>query len=66
VQGRVYVKAVVNKDGSVREAEVLRGPGAGTHEEALRVVKNATFIPAKYNGEPVPTETTVWIQFQLD
>jgi TonB family protein len=66
VEGRVYVKATVNKDGTVREAEVLRGPGAGTHQEALRVVKGAEFIPAKYNGEPVPARKTVWIQFQLD
>lgn len=66
VEGRVYVKATVNADGTVRDAEVMRGPGAGTHQEALRVVKGAEFIPAKYNGESVPARKTVWIQFQLD
>jgi TonB family protein len=66
VQGRVYVKATVNADGTVRQAEVLRGPGAGTHEEARRIVDNAEFIPAKYNGEAVPARKTVWIQFRLD
>lgn len=66
VEGRVYVKAIVNKDGTVRKAEVLRGPGAGTHEEARRVVEDAEFTPATYNGEPVPARKTVWIQFRLD
>jgi TonB family protein len=66
VEGRVYVKATVNKDGTVRDAEVIRGPGAGTGEVSLRVVRNAEFIPAKYNGDPVPARKTVWIQFKLD
>ena len=65
VEGRVYIKAVVNKDGTVRDAKVIRGLGAGADKEALRVVKNAKFIPARYNGEAVPARKTVWIQFQL-
>lgn len=65
VEGRVYIQAIVNADGTVREAEVIRGPGAGTGDEALRVVRNAEFIPAEYNGEPVPASTTVWVHFQL-
>jgi outer membrane biosynthesis protein TonB len=35
------------------------------NQEALRVVRNAEFIPGKYNNEPVPARKTVWIQFQL-
>ena len=66
VEGRVYVRAVVNKDGTVREAEVVRGLSSSTDEEALRVVRDAEFTPATYNGKPVPTRTTVWIQFELE
>jgi TonB family protein len=65
LEGRVYVEAVVNPDGSVREAKVLRGLGEALDQEALRVVKNATFTPGTYNGEPVRARKTVWIQFQL-
>jgi TonB family protein len=65
LEGRVYVEAVVNPDGSVREAEVLRGLGEALDQEALRVVKNATFTPGTYDGEPVPARKTVWIQFRL-
>jgi TonB family protein len=66
VEGRVYVEAVVDKDGTVREAKVIRGLGAGADQEAMRVVRKAQFEPAKYNGESVPARKTVWIQFQLE
>jgi TonB family protein len=65
IQGRVYVQAVVNPDGSVRSAEIVRGLNKSLNQEALRVVRNAEFIPGKYNNEPVPARKTVWIQFQL-
>jgi len=64
-EGRVYVQAVVNADGTVRETELVRGLGGALDQEALRVVKNAEFVPAEYNGEAVPARKTVWIQFQL-
>lgn len=65
LEGRVYVQAVVDPDGTVREAEVIRGPGGALHEEALRVVRNADFIPGEYQGEQVPSRKTVWVQFRL-
>ncbi len=66
VEGRVFVRVTVNKDGSVRDVRVLRGPEAGLQEEARRVVKNAEFVPGKYNGESVPSRTTLFIPFKLD
>jgi TonB family protein len=65
IEGRVYVQAVVNADGTVRSAEVARGIGGGCDREAIRVVEDAEFIPAKVDGKPVPSRTTVWIQFSL-
>ena len=65
VQGRVYVQAVVNKDGTVREAKVIRGKGSGLDKEALRVVEQAEFTPAKYNGEAVPARKTLFVPFKL-
>lgn len=65
IEGRVYIRAVVEPDGTVREANVVRGIGGGCDSEALRVVEDAQFIPAKVNGQPVPSYTTVWIQFSL-
>lgn len=65
VEGRVYVQAVVNADGSVRNVELIRGIGYGCDEEAMRVVRDAEFNAAQVNGRPVAARTTVWVQFSL-
>jgi len=65
-QGRVYVQAIVNADGSVRGAKVVRGLSEALNQEAIRVVENATFTPGTYNGKSVPARKTVWIQFRLN
>ena len=66
IEGRVYIQAIVNADGSVRSAKVARGLDDAVNDEALRVVRKADFVPAKVDGKPVPARTTVWIQFSLD
>lgn len=63
ITGRVYVQATVNADGTVRTAELVRGIGYGCDEEALRVVRNASFEPGQRDGEPVASRITVWVQF---
>lgn len=63
IAGRVFVQAVVGADGTVREANVIRGLGYGCDQEALRVVREATFEPARVDGEAVPSRTTLWVQF---
>jgi TonB family protein len=62
--GRVYVQAIVEADGSVRGAKVVRGLEKPINEEALRVVKNAEFTPGRYDGKAVPARKTVWVQFR--
>jgi TonB family protein len=65
VQGRVFVEATVNADGTVRAAKVTRGIGGGCDEEALRVIRESTFEPAKVDGRPVAARKTLWIRFRL-
>lgn len=62
--GRVYVQAIVEADGSVRGAKVVRGLEKPLNQEALRVVKNAEFTPGMYNGKAVPARKTVYVQFR--
>jgi len=64
-KGRVYMQAIVEADGSVREATVTRGVSRALNQEALRVVRRADFIPAKVDGKPVPSRTAVWIEFDM-
>ncbi len=65
IEGRVIVQFVVAKDGSVQNAQVVRGIGAGADEEALRVVRAAKFRPGVQRGVAVNTKMTLPITFKL-
>ena len=66
IQGRVYVTFVVEKDGSITGAKVLRGIGSGCDEEALRVVEAMPkWTPGKQLGEPVRVQFNLPIVFKL-
>lgn len=66
IQGRVIVTFVVEKDGSITGAEVLRGIGGGCDEEALRVVNAMPkWTPGKQLGEPVRVQFNLPVVFKL-
>jgi protein TonB len=55
IEGTVYVQFVVGADGTVSQVEVLRGPGGGLNEEAMRVVGLLPkWKPGKQRGKAVP------------
>ncbi|RHJ92158.1 M56 family peptidase [Bacteroides sp. AM07-16] len=66
IQGRVIVSFVVNKDGSICDAEVVRGIDPLLDREAMRVI-NAfpTWRPGHQRGRPVRVKYTVPITFRL-
>jgi periplasmic protein TonB len=67
VQGRVIVQFVVERDGSIAQAKVLKGIGFGCDEEALRVInKMPKWTPGSNNGQKVRVYFTLPILFQLD
>ena len=65
VEGRVILQFIVNENGSVTEAAVVRGIGAGCDEEALRVVREAKFKPGKQRGKAVKVKMSLPITFKL-
>ena len=66
VSGKVFVSFVIEKDGSVSNAEVIRGIGGGCDEEALRVVNAMPkWVPGKMSGEPVRVHFNLPINFKL-
>lgn len=66
VQGRVIVRFVVGKDGSISQASVVRSVDPSLDKEALRVVKAMPrWIPGKQNGAAVPVWFTLPVTFQL-
>ncbi len=66
VGGRVFVSFIVEKDGSLSSFTILRGPGYGTNEEALRVLKLApAWVPGMQNNHPVRVQYNIPINFQI-
>ncbi len=66
IQGTVYLKFVVEKDGSISNVKVLRGIGGGCDEEAVRVLKQMPkWKPAKQRGRPVRVWFNMPIKFTL-
>ena len=65
-QGKVYISFVVEKDGSVADAKVLRGIGGGCDEEALRVVNAMPkWTPGKQRNTPVRVQFNLPVVFKL-
>lgn len=66
VQGRVYIKAYISKDGNVVVTEVIKGIGSGCDEAAIEAVKDTKFIPASWEGKTVGAQVAIPIMFKLN
>lgn len=65
--GTVVVRFIVEKDGSIVEAEVVKGVEGGCGEEVLRVVYTMPkWIPGKQRGRAVRTQFMLPVKFRLD
>jgi len=66
IQGKVYIQFVVEKDGSITDIKVIREPGSGTGDEAVRVMKlSPKWSPGTQNGKPVRVQFTLPVNFAL-
>lgn len=66
VEGLVLLQFVVEKDGSVSNAEVTRGIGYGCDEEALRVIRAMpAWKPGQQSGKPVRVRYSLPMRFKL-
>lgn len=66
IEGTVFVRFVVNADGSVSGINVLKGLGFGCDDEAIRLIrKMPKWIPGEHNGKRVPVYKTMPIGFKL-
>ncbi len=67
VEGKAIVAFVVEKDGSITDVKVVRGPGAGISEEAIRVVNSfPKWIPGKQREKPVRVSFVLPVVFSLE
>ena len=66
IQGKVYVRFCVTKNGNVEQVQVARGVDPVLDKEAKRVVRNMpNWKPGSQRGEKVNVWYTVPINFQL-
>ncbi len=66
IEGRVTVQFIVNEQGDVENAQVVRGIGGGCDEQALKVIEQAQFTPGYQRGRPVRVQYALSINFKLE
>lgn len=66
IEGLVELKLVIDPQGFVREAEVLKGLGYGLDEAALSAIQEFQFSPAKIGVDPVAVRIIYKYRFQLN
>ncbi|MFI5167302.1 MAG: energy transducer TonB [Thermoanaerobaculales bacterium] len=65
VQGTVIVEAIIDKQGNVTDARVLRGLPMGVSDAAVAAIQKWKYTPATLNGRPVSVYLTVTVTFTL-
>lgn len=66
MEGKAFIRFVVNEDGSISNATVLRTDSRGFGQEGVRVVSSLPkFRPGKQNGEPVKVYFVLPFTFKL-
>lgn len=66
IQGRVIANFVVEKDGSITEAKIVKSVSPELDAEALRVINSMPkWIPGMQNDEAVRVKYTIPVTFQL-
>ncbi len=66
ISGKVYIQFVVNKNGKVEDAVIVRGADPSLNNEAIRVVMSSPkWSPGKQRGKSVKVLFTIPINFVL-
>jgi protein TonB len=67
IEGVVWVKALVDKEGHVRNVIIVKdsGANAGFEEAAIDAAKETVWKPAISNGQPIAVWVTYKVEFKL-
>ncbi|WP_422360533.1 energy transducer TonB [Reichenbachiella sp.] len=66
VEGRVFVEYVIEKDGSISSAKILKSLNGDCDKEALRLIANSTkWNPGKIDGKAVRVKMALPLNFRL-
>jgi periplasmic protein TonB len=64
IQGQVVLRAIIGKDGSISELQLVSGHPL-LAPAAIDAVKSWRYRPFQLNGEPIEVETTVTVTFAM-
>ena len=65
IEGIVIIEAIINTNGDVTDARVLKPLPLGLDQSALEAVKRWKFKPGTLNGQPVPVIYNLTVNFRL-
>jgi protein TonB len=65
ISGLVIIEAIIDPQGRVQDAKVLRTDSPLLNESALAAVRQWTYTPTLLNGVPVSVVMTVTVHFQM-
>lgn len=65
IEGVVYLELFIDKEGVIQKIEVLKDPGYGFAEAALKAFQGVRCTPAEANGVPVAVRYRYPIRFKL-
>lgn len=67
IEGKVYVKFIVDKEGAISNIEILKGINADLDKEAVRVIKlMPPWKPGRQNGRSVKSPFVLPVSFKLE
>jgi TonB family protein len=64
IQGKVVLEAVIGKTGAVENLKAVSGPNE-LQQSALDAVRQWTYRPFLWNGEPIEVKTTITVIYTL-
>lgn len=67
IEGKVFLQAIVQRNGDIGEVSLLRcnRPGLGFEESAIGAVEQWKYEPATQNGKPIDVFITVIVNYTL-
>ena len=65
IEATVYLELFINSSGRIVHINVLKDPGFGFADAAVKALLNMVCIPAKIKGEPVAVRYRYPVQFRL-
>jgi protein TonB len=65
IGGRVVIRGIVRRDGTIDNVEIIKDLPFGLGEAAREAVQHWRFRPATFRGEPIDVYYTVTVNFKL-